>query len=386
MREVDEAEMGNTLDTPNTHKETRVGVVVDNNDTVDNELQFGVSVMQGWRIDMEDAHICETHILPHHSLFAVLDGHGGTLAANYVSQNLTRILQSQRHFLEYAKQIETKNNGNKSNNKTKNQKILTKKEQTEYCQLLLSALQYSFMELDREILQTMMIGSTSNVTAPNMLDLNEAGTTAVVVLITPHLILCANAGDSRAILCQGNKTIVSLSVDHKPDLEIEEQRIVRMGGVVHSGQVDGLLSVSRALGDFQFKDRNAIMLQPVQEGHSSSLEDLVVMLEVAKEQKVTCVPDVLCQNRTFNTDQFIVIACDGVWDVVTNNECLDIVKTLQAEGESNLGLICEELLDICLKKGSRDNMSVIVIQFPGQTTGQGGGVMKRRAQRARLVG
>lgn len=381
--------MGNTLDSPITHKETHVGVVIDdnNNDTA-HKLHFGVSAMQGWRIYMEDAHICEIHILPHHSLFAVFDGHGGNIAANYASQNLTRILLGQRHFLDYVKWIQLRNNNGKNNKNTKKYtkypKPWTEKEQTTGCQLLQSALQYTFMELDREILQT-MIGNTSKTTKADMLELNEAGTTAVVILLTPHWIVCANAGDSRAILCQANDTIVSLSVDHKPDHVTEEQRIVRAGGVVKSGQVDGLLSVSRALGDFQFKKVSATMLKPVEIGHSS-LEDMVSMLQEAQQQKVSCVPDVVCQKRNINIDHFIVIACDGIWDVVTNYECLDIVKTLLSEGEANMGLICEELLDICLKKGSRDNMSVIVIQFSGQTVGQGGGVMKRRAQRARLVG
>jgi serine/threonine protein phosphatase PrpC len=54
---------------------------------------------------------------------------------------------------------------------------------------------------------------------------------------------------------------------------------------------------------------------------------------------------------------------------------------LITEGESNMGLIAEEILDMSLKKGSRDNMTIIVVKFPGQCIGTGGGVMKRRRQR-----
>jgi len=99
------------------------------------------------------------------------------------------------------------------------------------------------------------------------------------------------------------------------------------------------------------------------------------------EQKVSPVPDIIVQNRNFGEDEFIVIACDGIWDVQTNQECVRMVADVFEEGEEDLGLVCEEILDLCLIKGSKDNMTAAVIKLPKQDIGKGGGVMARRERR-----
>lgn len=77
---------------------------------------------------------------------------------------------------------------------------------------------------------------------------SHAGCTANVVLITPEHIYCSNAGDSRAVAFQNEKT-VELSKDHKPEDPIEIDRITKAGGNVSYGRVNGGLNLSRALGD-----------------------------------------------------------------------------------------------------------------------------------------
>ena len=77
----------------------------------------------------------------------------------------------------------------------------------------------------------------------------DTGTTSCVVLITPDEIYCANAGDSRAVLKTGDKA-VPLSLDHKPDLPGERNRISVAGHAVQMSRVDGNLALSRAFGDF----------------------------------------------------------------------------------------------------------------------------------------
>lgn len=81
---------------------------------------------------------------------------------------------------------------------------------------------------------------------------SHAGCTANVVLITPESIYCANAGDSRAIACQGEK-VIELSKDHKPQDPIELDRITKANGSVSYGRVNGGLNLSRALGDLEYK-------------------------------------------------------------------------------------------------------------------------------------
>ena len=86
-----------------------------------------------------------------------------------------------------------------------------------------------------------------------------AGTTACVVLITTDSIYCANSGDSRAVLCS-KKMAIPLSHDHKPQNTDEQARIENAGHFVEDDRVDGNLALSRAIGDFQYKDKQN--LQP----------------------------------------------------------------------------------------------------------------------------
>lgn len=83
------------------------------------------------------------------------------------------------------------------------------------------------------------------------------GSTAVVTLIKNNKLYCANAGDSRAIACV-NGQAVALSHDHKPVLPKEMERIHDSGGWVENCRVNGSLALSRALGDFKFKQNKKV--------------------------------------------------------------------------------------------------------------------------------
>eukprot|EP00804_Cyclotella_cryptica_P002389 CCRYP_004091-RB/>CCRYP_004091-RB protein AED:0.04 eAED:0.04 QI:951/1/1/1/1/1/2/264/406 len=238
--------------------------------------------------------------------------------------------------------------------------------------------------------------ATADEKPPPGLDEEDSGTTAIVVLLTPKWIVCANAGDSRAIYSRSNHRSVPLSYDHKPDDEDEERRIREAGGYVSAGRVEGDLAVSRGLGDFRFKEMNVVMSGSAGENRDRRniiLDDQNVVVVSGDndatppatrkpgDQKVSPVPDIIVQNRDENEDEFIVIACDGIWDVQTNQECVQMVAEIFAEGESDVGLVCEEILDLCLIKGSKDNMTAAVIKFPKQSIGAGGGVIARRERR-----
>ena len=115
------------------------------------------------------------------------------------------------------------------------------------------------------------------------------GTTALVTMITPDAIYIANAGDCRASISRNHK-IEALTKDHKPDNEIK--RIVSAGYMVRDGRINGKLSVSRAIGDFAFK------LNP---------------LLLAEHQAVTALPEVFVV-KGISRGNFILMACDGVWE------------------------------------------------------------------------
>ncbi|XP_016360580.1 protein phosphatase 1G-like [Sinocyclocheilus anshuiensis] len=179
---------------------------------------------------------------------------------------------------------------------------------------------------------------------------SDSGTTAVVALIRGKQLIVANAGDSRCVVSEKGKA-VDMSYDHKPEDELELTRIKNAGGkVTMDGRVNGGLNLSRAIGDHFYKRNKA--LPP-------------------EEQMISALPDV--KVLTLNEDhEFMVIACDGIWNVMSSQEVLDFVnERLKTEAGKNrpLSAIIEELLDHCLAPDTSgdgtgcDNMTCMIITF-----------------------
>ncbi|XP_017138635.1 probable protein phosphatase 2C T23F11.1 [Drosophila miranda] len=195
------------------------------------------------------------------------------------------------------------------------------------------ALRRGFLDLDNEIMQN---GSWQQQTA---------GSTAVVVLIKEQRLYCANAGDSRAIASIGGK-VRALSWDHKPQHEGETSRILAGGGFIELNRVNGILAFSRGFGDCMYK-RNMHM--------------------PPEHQLVTAYPDVEVAEITEDWE-FVVLACDGIWDVMSNQEVCDFVRKRIAAGMTP-ECICEELLNSCLAADFNitglggDNMTAILVCF-----------------------
>jgi len=165
------------------------------------------------------------------------------------------------------------------------------------------------------------------------------GTTSLIALIDDKRILVGNAGDSRSVLSRGGKAI-PMSYDHKPHLQQERQRIISAGGSVDFNRVNGQLAVSRAIGDFSFKRNTAKALA---------------------DQMVSAEPDTKLEQLN-GQDEFLVMACDGIWDVMSNEDAVKFVRKKLKETDE-VSKICENLIDRCLELGSKDNMSVIIIVF-----------------------
>lgn len=155
------------------------------------------------------------------------------------------------------------------------------------------------------------------------------GTTAVVVSIHDNKIHVANAGDSRAILIQRGGKVKNLSFDHKPSREDEGKRIRDLGGrVIFWGRwrVEGVLAVSRGIGD--------VRLKPY----------------------VTSEPEITVKIIEEN-DLFIVVASDGLWDVMQNDEVGRLVTN------SNFTDVAQALCNEATLLGSTDNITVQVINL-----------------------
>lgn len=276
--------------------------------------------MQGWRVDMEDAHSEQIGITPdvlkEWSYFAVFDGHAGMKVAQYCAQHLLAAILETSEMQAVVKDL-------KANNGEVTEKM---------SDLIRKGMRAGFLKLDERMRDQ-----------PEVYGENErSGTTAVCTLISPKHIFIANLGDSRAIMSRDGAFNFS-SEDHKPFLPKERDRIVNAGGSVMIQRVNGSLAVSRALGDYEYKSVPG--LAPV-------------------EQLVSPEPDVYCMERSPQRDEFLLLACDGVFDVMTNAELADFIRS-RLMVTKDLSAIGNQILDSCLSKGSRDNMSVVLVTFAG---------------------
>lgn len=179
--------------------------------------------MQGYRLTMEDAHSIILDFTPNAAFLGVFDGHGagGEYSSEWFAKNLPKFIKAKNSF--------------------------KKKDIISAC---LEADQVFIEESQRE-------------DRPY----KDTGTTAIFIIIEemakpknpakPYKLIIGNIGDSRCLLLRDGG-MQSLTVDHKPTNESESKRIVSAGGHVSNGRVDGVLAISRALGDHTFKDNAQI--------------------------------------------------------------------------------------------------------------------------------
>lgn len=301
--------MGAFLDKPKVEKHTECGL--------GNGLRYALSSMQGWRVEMEDAHCAVVGLpcgLDRWSFFAVFDGHAGARVSAHCAQNLLdSIIQTE----EFARTVSQSEGGE------------------ETAEQVATGIRNGFLCLDDQMRAIPEVASGED----------KSGSTAVCALVSPSHLYFANCGDSRAVLCRAGAPAFSTR-DHKPINPGEKERIQRAGGSVMIQRVNGSLAVSRALGDFEYKQ---------------------VAGRGPCEQLVSPEPEVTVRPRELATDEFMVLACDGIWDVLSNEELCQFVRH-QLLLTSSLEAVCSAVIDICLYRGSKDNMSIVLVLFPGAPT------------------
>eukprot|EP00931_Biecheleriopsis_adriatica_P058618 TRINITY_DN34938_c0_g1_i1.p1 TRINITY_DN34938_c0_g1~~TRINITY_DN34938_c0_g1_i1.p1 ORF type:complete len:258 (-),score=48.55 TRINITY_DN34938_c0_g1_i1:118-891(-) len=173
------------------------------------------------------------------------------------------------------------------------------------------------------------------------------GCTATVVLVHSKIgrgvrVHCANVGDSRAVLL-GNSGVRRVSRDHRPDDPEEESRVVQEGGKIVGGRVGADLAISRSLGDHRLKGKG-----------------------------VSCKPDVC----SFNVAEghVLIVATDGLWDVVSDEEACEIVEScvkraeeMDASQQDVLAWLrdhtAQALVDKAMRLGTQDNILALVVFF-----------------------
>ncbi|KAJ0281532.1 hypothetical protein Brms1b_006106 [Colletotrichum noveboracense] len=268
----------------------------------DERLLYGVSAMQGWRISMEDAHITVLDLLA-----------PGSDEAKKHDSKLSFFGVFDGHGGDKVALFA----GEHIHEIIKKQETFKKGNYEQ-------ALKDGFLATDRAILND-----------PKYEE-EVSGCTACVGLISDNKIYVANAGDSRSVLGIKGRA-KPLSQDHKPQLEAA-------GGFVDFGRVNGNLALSRAIGDFEFK--KSAELSP-------------------EAQIVTAFPDVEVHEIT-DDDEFLVIACDGIWDCQSSQAVVEFVRRGIA-AKQDLEKICENMMDNCLASNSEtggvgcDNMTMVIV-------------------------
>ncbi|CAF1656866.1 unnamed protein product [Adineta ricciae] len=308
--------MGQFLEKPKTEKHN----ISDKSD----DLRYGLGSMQGWRVDMEDAHATvlklDDNRWSHWSYFGIFDGHAGFRTAVKSADKLhLRIVSSLDGLVQ-------------ENANLKSLSTITSS-QLDFNKLEM-AIKDAYFKFDNEWREENRNANPDD----------KSGSTAISCLIDTERIYFLNVGDSRGILVSTDGRILLATKDHKPSDQAERQRIQEAGGTVLIQRVNGSLAVSRALGDFEYK--NNPNRRPDQQLVSPEPEITYHTFSTKPEEQVA----------------IAVLACDGVWDVITNE---DLAKYIlgRMRVTDDLCEIANTVLDMCLYKGSKDNMSLIIIAF-----------------------
>nr|QBK88616.1 MAG: protein phosphatase 2C [Mimivirus LCMiAC01] len=351
--------MGNLLQRPVLKKKTSFGKNEDKN------ISFGCSSMQGYRITDEDkiSYIIDKSIGSNKiSFFAVFDGHSGSGAAKFCSSHLSECIFDQENIFSNIFSNE--------------------------------AITKAFLKCDSDFKNSSTDEKGRDNGRYDGRD-DDPGTTCIAILCHSYTetikekeqhkikITCLNLGDSRCVAydCNIDKDedkVIAMSKDHKPNNETEQNRIIKSGSWVENNRVNGQLALSRAFGDFSYKNKK-------------KLKEI--------EQAVIALPDIERYEFSIGEKdkysyQFIVLACDGIWDVMSNEEVCTFVKKRLKEQDDvvyyknreerfyklqtknsylkpeiieekkgyDLDTICSELLNYCvLEKNSKDNCSAIIV-------------------------
>ncbi|GME91624.1 hypothetical protein B5S28_g3683 [[Candida] boidinii] len=320
------------------------------------------------------------------NIYGVFDGHGGTSASTFVGEHLPIIIRK-----ELEKKIQLLNDEDKLKliNNDYNDII--------YKINFIKLLKSSFMQCDSKFYKS---------------DNNNSGSTAVLTLIFQNYIFVANSGDSRCIMSCDKGATKTLSFDHKPKNLGELMRIKNDGGYVQSNRVNSVLALSRAFGDFSFKMHNSnnhqkllnhrrnllynnsnisttnsastiarICTSPTtsprkfnttnSRSNSNSNSNSQIMINSTykltppEEYQVTVEPDIII-HKILPTDEFLVIACDGIWDCYKSHNLIHLIRHNLSMGKK-LPEIIETILDNCINMANTitgigfDNMTIIIV-------------------------
>eukprot|EP00928_Gymnodinium_smaydae_P075786 TRINITY_DN58799_c0_g1_i1.p1 TRINITY_DN58799_c0_g1~~TRINITY_DN58799_c0_g1_i1.p1 ORF type:complete len:281 (+),score=64.92 TRINITY_DN58799_c0_g1_i1:127-969(+) len=259
----------------------------------------------GLRPEMEDGFVFVDQFggRPNCAYFAVYDGHGGRQVVDFVTRELhENVLREMRKTASVP-----------------------------------DALLQAFQATDEDMVRRNILSS---------------GCTACVCLLQEErhgrVIYTAHLGDSRAVMARnGNATRLTSMTDHKATDPLEAKRVIEAGGQIVNERVNGMLAMTRALGDHLLK------------------------MPILPNDVVSNVPDITSTDVSAQ-DRFVILACDGLWDVIHDQQAVELVgdclreltpiaRQLEAEGRSVAEILARTLVEEALQRGSQDNISCVII-------------------------
>ncbi|GMG02287.1 unnamed protein product [[Candida] boidinii] len=316
----------------------------DNNFDPCDRLSFHVGISENknlkFRPTMEDVHTYVSNFGERldWGYFAIFDGHAGKQAAKWCGSNLHNILVEKvlkednidlrinlnNSFIEADKMMDSQL-GSRSSGCTAGVAVLRWEEEIDESSKSIN--QGTTTKATTATTTTAKTASTTTATNSNT-SVNAKDTPFDFIPTNKHkrMLYTANVGDTRLILCRRGKAI-RLSYDHKSIDKKEQQRIVKAGGIMLKSRVNGVLAVTRSLGD-------------------NYMKNLVIGSPYTTATALT------------KDDSFLIIACDGLWDVCSDQNAVDLIKDIDDPKKAS-SILC----NYAISKSTTDNVTVMVVKF-----------------------
>ncbi|OEL20013.1 putative protein phosphatase 2C 77 [Dichanthelium oligosanthes] len=302
------------------------GAAADRETDVATELEaqgegFCLASRRGVRHAMEDGYgVITDHNIEGGSqlaFYGVYDGHGGRAAVDFVADKLGKNVVAALAAAQASSRRQQQSKLWSSPPPLE----MSEEEEEEDGETVVAAIRAAYLTTDSEFLSQGVRG----------------GACAATALVKDGDLYVANVGDCRAVLGSRGGVATPLTSDHTAGREDERRRIESSGGYVSCGssgvwRVQDCLAVSRAFGDASMKPW------------------------------VTCEPEV--SRRRLTPDcRFLVVASDGLWNKVSCQEAVDAVSAAAAGASSSSVGSCKELVALARNRGSRDDITVMVVDL-----------------------
>lgn len=327
----------------------------------------GASSVLGGRHKQEDAFV----VAPQAGLIGVFDGHMGPAASAFCSKNLVDIHQ---RFLSQQQQQQQSHHPLEVNTDVASL-------QQQHTQVLTD----TFLELDRQFRANnvdLSDGTTACVAFSEEISSRKPADSFMAASASPGsrfgttvLLSIANTGDSRAIVIRlrnsSDSEILAQTKDHKPLEESEHNRIIKAGGwVTANRRLGGVLLTSRSIGAPLLKDSEsaAARLKSLDEIDPELLQHVGPNPRFYKDvaKGLICNPDVISVEIGHDDDIAVIIASDGLWDVLNCESAkeilIDTVKRHRSDspGDTLARIVAEDLVNVAVSRRTADNTTAVV--------------------------